>query len=158
MRTGLKFLAYVFLVFSFPSAGYADDLKDYWAGVSKTIATGDFHGYAATYHPDAIYVDGTKNISYPISAALARWKQGFDDTAAGKMTARVDFRFGTTRVGDTTAHQTGMFNYAFENKNGESGEYFVHFEALLVKKDGWKMMMEYQVKSGTAEEWAALKN
>lgn len=156
MKKGLKYLAVVVFTALLPSAVHADDLASYWADVSKTIATGDFQGYAATYHPDAIYVDGTKGISYPIRDALARWKQGFDDTAAGTMKANVDFRFSTSRMGDNTAHQTGMFHYSFDKQNGEAGEYFVHFEALLVKKEGWKLMMEYQIKSGTAEEWQAL--
>lgn len=157
MQAVLKILSFTLLIAFTQIPAGADDLSDYWSGVSKTIKTGDLEGYAATYHPDAIYVDGTRGISYPISDAFTRWKQGFDDTAAGKMEASVEFRFSVSRVGEDTAHQTGMFHYAFDNLNGEAGEYFVHFEALLVKKDGWKLMMEYQKRPGTPEDWDKLK-
>ena len=30
---------------------------------------------------------------------------------------------------------------------------YMHFEGFLVKKDGWKMMMEYQEAQATREEW-----
>ena len=133
----------------------ATDLDDYWADVSKTIAAGDFDGYAATYHPDAVLVNGSQNKSYPISTALAGWKQGFDDTKAGKMTARVEFRFTRTMRDETTAHQTGIFHYSSTPVGGEMSEYFVHFEALLVYRDGWKLMMEYQQHNATPKEWAA---
>ena len=33
----------------------------------------------------------------------------------------------------------------------------VHFEGLLVRKDGWLMVMEYQKSSATFEEWEAAK-
>ena len=156
MQTVLKILSFTLLVVFTQSSVSADELSDYWSAVSKTIKTGDLEGYRATYHPDAIYVDGIQNISYPIAEAFVRWKPGFDDTAAGKMEASVDFRFSDTRRGENTAHQTGMFHYSFDKKNGEAGEYFVHFEALLVKKDGWKLMMEYQKEPGTRADWDKL--
>ncbi len=36
-------------------------------------------------------------------------------------------------------------------------EQFIHFDALLVKKDGWLMMMEYQKTPASKEEWDALE-
>ncbi len=33
---------------------------------------------------------------------------------------------------------------------------YIHFEALLLKRDGWKIMMEYQKSTATVEEWNAL--
>jgi ketosteroid isomerase-like protein len=131
------------------------DLDAYWTAVSQTIADGDFDGYAATYHPDAILVNESQQTSYPISQALAGWKQGFDDTKAGKMTASVEFRFTRTLRDATTAHQTGIFHYSSTPTGGEINEYYVHLEALLVNQDGWKMMMEYQRQPATLEEWAA---
>ena len=56
----------------------------------------------------------------------------------------------------TTAHETGIFNYRFRGPDGQVSENYTHFEALLVKKDGWKMVMEYQQRSATMEEWEAL--
>ena len=130
-------------------------LDAFWAEVSRTVAEGDFAGYASTYHPDAVLVSGFKQASYPIAAALKGWKQGFLDTKAGKMEASVEFLF-TERLNDeTTAHETGMFHYSAKSEQGEPIEQYIHFEALLVEKNGWKLIMEFQKSSATAEEWAA---
>jgi hypothetical protein len=134
----------------------ADELSEFWAEASRTVAEGDFKGYAATFHQDAILVSGFKNTSYPIAKALVGWKQGFDDTAAGKMKAGVDFRFSAIYRDENTAHQTGMFRYFYTDEKGEEKASLVHFQALLLKKEGWKIMMEYQIKSGSEEEWNAL--
>ncbi len=137
------------------------ELNAYWEAVSATISSGDFEGYAATYHGDAVLVNGMSGTTYPIAQALAGWKQGFDDTRDGKVDASVAFRF-SKRLGDeTTAHETGIFHYTAKPPAGvtggpEAAEYFVHFQALLVKKDGWKLVMEYQIAAATSEEWAAL--
>ncbi|MFC1660969.1 YybH family protein [Gemmatimonadota bacterium] len=137
--------------------GWPADVDAFWAEVSRTVAEGDFEGYAATYHEDAILVSGLSETTYPIAQALDGWKQGFVDTAAGKMKASVEFRF-TRRLSDpTTAHETGMFHYAVVDADGERTEQFIHFEALLIKKPDWKMMMEYQKSPATQEEWDAAK-
>lgn len=134
-----------------------DDLDAYWAELSRTVAEGDFEGYAATYHPDAVLVSLASNTSYPISEALAGWKQGFDDTAAGKMTAGVEFRFSQRLSDETTAHETGIFRYHYQAQGEDEVAMLVHFQALLVKKDGaWKMLMEYQMDEASPAEWEAL--
>jgi ketosteroid isomerase-like protein len=131
------------------------ELDAFWAAVSGTVATGDFEGYSAAYHPDAILVNESGGTSYPIASALKGWEQGFIDTAAGSIKASVEFRF-TKRLNDgTTAHETGIFHYSAEPEEGDAIEQFLHFEALLVKKDSWKMMMEYQKGPATWEEWVA---
>ena len=131
------------------------ELDAFWDELSRTVAEGDFEGYAATYHPDAILVSGLAGTSYPIAQALDGWKQGFVDTKAGRMEARVEFRF-TQRLSDaSTAHETGIFHYSVVSADGQPTEQFIHFEGLLVKKDGWKMMMEYQKSGATSEEWEA---
>ncbi len=95
--------------------------------------------------------------SQPLATALERWKPGFDDTKAGRAKASVEFRF-SQRLGDgTTAHETGIFLYSFADAQGQVKKDYVRFEALLVKRDGWKTLMEYQKFPATAEEWAALK-
>ena len=127
-----------------------------WAEVSRTVEAGDWEGYAATYHPDAVLVTVANQASYPIAAALQGWKQGFDDTKAGKQQSGVEFRFSQRIASETTAHDTGIFHYWAINAEGERSEYYVHFEALLVKKDGWKMIMEYQKDATTADEWQGL--
>jgi len=131
------------------------ELDAFWAEVSRTVAEGDFAGYAATYHADAILVSGARATSYPIASALRGWEQGFVDTSAGKTQASVEFRF-THRLNDeTTAHETGIFHYTARPTGGELTEQYLHFEALLVRKDGWKMLMEYQKAPATEAEWAA---
>ena len=90
---------------------------------------------------------------------MAGWKQGFLDTKEGKNKSDVVFRF-SQRIGDaTTAHETGIFIYTSEDgQSGQSTRVAVHFEMLLVKKDGkWLGMMEYQKHEATQEEWDALK-
>ena len=73
------------------------------------------------------------------------------------MKASVEFRF-TRRLHDgVTAHETGIFRYTVEDPDGGSNAQFVHFEALLVNKGGWKMVMEYQKAPATEAEWEAAK-
>lgn len=137
-------------------AQVADELDAYWAEVSRMVAQGDFEGYAALYHPDAVLVSLNSGDSFPIAQALAGWKQGFDDTAEGRAEAGVDFRFTQRLHDETTAHETGIFRYTLVPETGEPVVAPVHFEALLVKKDGrWLMLMEYQKEMATEEEWTA---
>lgn len=140
-----------------PSAAQTtpETLDAFWAELARTVAEGNFEGYSATYHPDAVLVSGLARASYPISQALVDWKQGFDDTKAGSIKAAVEFRF-TQRIADaTTAHETGIFHYSAVDAEGQGSDQYVHFEALLVNKGGWKMVMEYQKAMATPEEWEA---
>lgn len=157
MMRDLKWAAVAALLVVPPtaSAQVVTELDAYWAEVARTVVEGDFEGYATLYHPDAVLVmvgSGT----VPISGALETWKQGFDDTREGRAVAGVEFRL-TERLNDgSTAHETGMFRYTFESEGGDQQVALVHFEALLVKKDGkWLMVMEYQKEPATAEEWKA---
>jgi hypothetical protein len=133
-------------------------LDAYWAVVSKAVGEGDFDAYVSTCHEQGILVSGSKKTSYPLSTALAKWKQEFVDTAAGKRTSSVEFRF-SQRFGDaTTAHETGIFLYSFNTPGQELKREYIHFEALLTKgADGWKILMEYQKSRATKAEWEALK-
>lgn len=133
------------------------ELDALWTEVSRTVREGDFEGYKATCHPEGVLVTGTKKTSYPLAKALARWKSGFDDTKAGKMKASVQFRFGQRLNDETTAHETGMFLYSTVNAEGEATSEYIHFEALLVKRKGWKVLMEYQKSRGTKNDWESLK-
>ena len=130
-----------------------DQLDAFWAEVSRTVAEGDFEGYAALYHPDAVLV--TRGGSLSIAEALEGWEPGFVATREGRTTAEVSFRLLERRLGGTTAHETGIFRYASGPVGGESEVGLVHFEALLVKKGGeWLMTMELQRGPATAGEWA----
>lgn len=146
----------LFLVNSQPDP--SPGVNAYWAEVSRTVAEGDFEGYAALYHEDAVLVNGISGESYPISKALDGWKQGFEDTKDGKMTASVEFRFSKRVHGETTAHDTGIFCYTSTKEGAEPQSSYVHFQGLLIQKDGeWIMTMEYQVARATEEEWQALE-
>lgn len=137
------------------------ELNHYFAELSRTVREGDFEGYKATYHKDAVcvFTTGQNKRTIPIDAQLALWKPGFDDTKAGKSRNNVEFRF-SQRIGDlSTAHETGIFYFSSIDKSGKvlaAGA--VHFEILLVKRNGlWLTLMEYQKSKATQEEWDALK-
>jgi len=134
-----------------------DELDAYWAEVSRSVSEGDFEGYQATCHQDAVLVSGKKEESYPLASALLGWKKEFDATKAGEMKAEVDFRFSKRFGDETTAYESGMFRYASALKGEEMRIAYIHLEALLLKRDGWKIMMEFQKSKGTKEEWESLK-
>jgi len=137
------------------------ELNQYWAELSRTVRQGDFGGYKATYHKDAVcvFTTGQKKVTSPIDVQLELWKPGFVDTQSGKTRNNVEFRF-SQRVGSpTTAHETGIFYFTSLDKDGKvlSGG-MVHFESLLVKQNGvWLALMEYQKSRATKEEWDAMK-
>jgi hypothetical protein len=151
----------ILLAMPFPAA--ADDAKrlaeldGFWAKVSRTVREGDFEGYKTTCHGEGVLVSGTRKTSEPLSKALERWKQEFADTKAGKVKASVEFRFSQRIGDDTTAHETGIFLYTSISGDGQVKKEYIHFEELLVKRDGWKGLMEYQKSKATREEWEALK-
>ena len=134
------------------------ELDAYWAEVSRTVKQGDFEGYKATCHEEGVLVSGVRKNSQPLSDALARWKQEFDATKSGKVKANVEFRFAQ-RLGDgTTAHESGIFRYSSVDAEGNKTDEHIHFEALLVKRDGkWKILMEYQKSRATLKEWQVLE-
>jgi len=137
------------------SAQVTAELDAFWDEVSRSVESGDFDRYSATYHPDAVVIFG--DATQPISAALAGWEAGFDDTRTGLVVASVQFRFSERRNDDTTAHETGIFRYEAVSPADDGSVQYIHFEALLVKRDGWKMMMEFQRGPASAAEWAALE-
>ena len=133
------------------------ELNNYWAEVSRSVREGDFQGYKATCHKEGVLVSGTNNSSYPLSDALARWEKDFTATKEGKIKASVEFRFSKRISDSSTAHETGIFLYS----SGDSGEKpkneYIHFQALLVKrKEGWKIVMEYQKSKASQLEWNEL--
>ena len=131
------------------------ELDAFWARVSRAVAEGDYDAYAASYHPDAVLVNGLDGKSYPIADALEGWREGFEDTRAGVIEASVEFRF-TARFHDaSTAHETGFFRYVSRTPGGSSVEQILRFEALLVKKGEWKMLMEFQRSLSSRDDWDA---
>jgi ketosteroid isomerase-like protein len=163
----MKAILVAALAFLFPFCLLADEaapdterlkqLDEYWAEVSRAVGAGDFTAYEATCHPEGVLVSGSKNTTSPLADALKRWKKEFDATRSGGMKASVTFKF-SRRLGDaTTAHETGMFLYSATGADGKETREYIHFEGLLVKRDGrWKILMEYQKSKGTREEFEAL--
>jgi len=137
------------------------ELNNFWAEVSRTVDEGDFEGYKASYHEDAVLVftTGENKASVSIAKALQRWKQDFIDAKTGKTQNSVEFRF-SQRIGDeTTAHETGIFAYQSKKGTGDANQkQFVHFNALLIKRDkAWLLVMEHQKSKATEEEWNLLE-
>ena len=133
------------------------ELDEYWNRVSKAVRTGDLEAYRATCHQDGVLISGKAKKSELLSQALIRWGKEFADTKAGKMQADVKFRFSERIVGKDTAHERGIFLYSSKKKGEEWKKDYVHFEALLVKKNGeWKILMEFQKSSATPKEWESL--
>ena len=138
------------------------ELSAFWAGAARTVAEGDFAGYAALYHPDAVFVrdgegpGGAGGVAVPIADQLETWRPGFEATRAGEVAAAVEFRFTRRTIGPAAAHETGVFRYV-SHPPGEPGEpALVRFEALLVKTPaGWRWVLERQLGPATAAQWAA---
>ena len=157
MKSTLIRLSILGLILLSPSVVEAQaiaELDDYWAEITRTVEEGDFEGYSRLYHPEAVLVDLRSGTSYPIEQALAGWEQGFLDTRDGKAKASVTFRFTQRLHDETTAHETGIFRYTLKPEDGNQTVVTVHFEGLLVRKDGaWLMVMEYQKQPATDQEW-----
>lgn len=133
------------------------ELNAFWTEVSRSVSEGDFEAYQASCHPEGVLVSGSKKTSSPLSEALVRWKKEFTATKSGAMKASVKFRF-SQRLGDeTTAHETGIFLYSNTGPDGKTNQEYIHFEVLLVNKEGhWQTLMEYQKSKATQQEWDAL--
>ncbi len=157
----MKTLASLLLCCALPlladEPGRLRELDLYWAEVSRAVKTGDFEAYKATCHPEGVLVSGSRRNSQPLSAALERWRKDFDATRSGAVTSSVEFKF-SQRLGDaTTAHETGMFFYSGVDADGKQIRDYIHFEALLVRRDRrWLILMEYQKSKGTREEYEAV--
>ena len=156
----MKRLSSLLLLVTFTLAGHAqtvtDELDAFWAEAARTVAEGDFEGYAATYHPDAVVIFGSNDMIVPVSGALNGWKPGFDRTKNGEVKAAVDFRFSRRLTSETSAHETGIFYYRTGPEGAMEGSY-VNFTTLLVKKDGrWLLVMENQKTEATKADWDAL--
>lgn len=133
-----------------------ESLNNYWSEVSRAVNEGDFEAYVNTCDTKGVLVAGIGKKTYPLSDALIRWKSDFVDTKSGIRESSVEFRF-SQRLGDnTTAHETGIFIYTFE-QDGKKGSDYINFEALLIKDGTWKIMMEYQKSKATMEDWDKLE-
>ena len=141
-----------------PEGQRVKQLDAYWAEVSRAVAAGDFAGYAATCDTEGVLVSGVKKSCTPLAEALKRWKKDFDATKSGEMKASVQFKFSQRLNDGTTAHESGIFLYTATGADGKETRAYVHFEALLLKReDGWKIVMEHQKSNATEAEFDALR-
>jgi hypothetical protein len=157
-------LTLVLLSSSFISYSQSDDtiaLDKLWAKIGQTVSTGDFEGYSALFHKDAILVSSTdpeNSRAIPISEALINWEKSFIDVKAGKMKAGAEFRFSERIIGTSAANEIGIFKFSSTDSNGNIQIAYVHFEALSIKKNGqWLMIMEKQKALASEKEWETLK-
>ncbi|MCU0782387.1 MAG: DUF1080 domain-containing protein [Akkermansiaceae bacterium] len=142
-----------------PSPGSAAlaEINAYWAEVSRAVKEGDFAAYQATVHDQGILVAGSKQTSYPLRDALARWQADFDKTRSGAVESEVLFRFAHRYRDATTSHESGVFRYTARPQDGKATVDYIAFDALLTKQDGkWRILMEYQKQAVTQADWDAL--
>ena len=156
------FLPVAFLLVFLPACLTANEarlaeLDRYWAEVSRAVNTGDFEAYKATCHEEGVLVSGVRGSSQPLAKALARWKPEFEATRSGHVKSRVEFRFSKRLNDEITAHETGIFLYSTTDAGGKTTREYIHFEGLLVRKDRWLILMEFQKAKATRAEWEALK-
>lgn len=152
------FITVVLFSNAFGQSTTTEEISAFWNEAERQVQEGDYQAYADSFHEEAILVNGISGTSIPIQFALDGWKQGFDDTKDGKMSASVNFRFSENSIGETTAHQVGIFLYKWQNDGEEAQEVYIHFEALLTKSSGnWLMLMEYQKAMATQEDWLRLE-
>lgn len=141
-----------------PQEQRVKQLDAYWAEVSRSVAAGDFAAYEATCDAEGVLVSGVKKTCTPLAEALKRWRKDFEATKRGEMKASVEFKFSQRLNDATTAHETGIFLYTATGADGKETRAYVHFEALLLKREkGWKIAMEYQKSNATQAEFEALR-
>jgi ketosteroid isomerase-like protein len=159
--TLLSLVATSFAIKDFVVEDSGEILDQLYNEISRTVKEGDFEGYAATYHEDAVVVYTTRGreASLSIDKALENWKSGFVDTKRGLNRSAVEFRFSKRLADETSAFDQGIFHYTSSDKVGKSlADVYVFFEMLLVKKEGqWLILMEYQQSVASQEEWMELK-
>ena len=163
MTTIKQFSLYLILVLLVPSSilfaqTNNNGLNAFWIEAERQVKEGDFKTYSASFHQDAILVNGISKNSIPIKEALDGWEKGFEDTRLGQMKASVEFRFSETILGTSSAYQKGIFFYTSEYVEQSPVSVFIHFEVLLTKSnDIWKILMEYQKEYATHEDWNRLE-
>tara|TARA_R110002073_G_scaffold2547_2_gene16702 strand:- start:163 stop:654 length:492 start_codon:yes stop_codon:yes gene_type:complete len=133
------------------------ELNAYWNVVKEKVEAGDVMGYGATFHEDGILVSDRGKVCYSLKEALEKWKDGLEKTNKGITKVELDFRF-SERTGDiTTAFERCIFRHDLLDENGERKERFIHFDALLTKKNGkWQLMLEHQKLPASKEEWLSM--
>ncbi|SMG21618.1 YybH family protein [Arenibacter troitsensis] len=158
IRAGIKV---VFIGLLFSCNVFAQDriteLNAYWNVVKENVEAGDVAGYGATFHEDGILVSDRGKVCYSLREALEQWRNGLEKTNKGITKVNLDFRFSERTGDNTTAFERGIFRHNLLDEHGERTERFIHFDALLIKKNGkWQIMLEHQKLPATKEEWMGM--
>lgn len=53
------------------------EINAFWKEAERQVIEGDFEAYVASFHAEAVLVNGISDQSYPIQTALDNWKQRF---------------------------------------------------------------------------------
>ena len=131
--------------------------QDTWGVISQAVANADIEAMSATYHPDAVVVNGNETVA--IRSALSKWAEGMKQAAINGSTASVSFRFASRQDDESTAFETGIFKYSVFDSTGNETLMFMNFETLLVKKENrWLFLMERQLNETDESSWEALQN
>ncbi len=129
---------------------------DVWQVISQSVANRDIVVMGSAYHPDAVVVNAEKTT--PIASTLIRWGEGMQKEIETGASAAVAFRFSGRMDNETSAFETGIFNYISTNAAGEESSAYMNFESLLVKKNGrWVFLMEHQLGETDKAAWEALQ-
>lgn len=158
IRAGIKV---VFIGLLFSCNVFAQDriteLNAYWNVVKENVEAGDVAGYGATFHEDGILVSDRGTVCYSLREALEQWRNGLEKTNKGITKVNLDFRFSERTGDNTTAFERGIFRHDLLDEHGERTERFIHFDAVLIKKNGkWQIMLEHQKLPATKEEWMGM--
>jgi uncharacterized protein (TIGR02246 family) len=130
--------------------------RDVWQVIIETVEQDDIVRMGSTYTADAVIVTPTG--TQPIAAALERWGRDMVANKAKGTKATVAFRFARRSDNETTAFETGIFNYTTITKDGVRTPGYYPFEQLLVKTGGrWRIVMERQFAAVTEAEWNKLR-
>ena len=151
-----KIITVIIVALAFVAPVQAQDADDVYIETTRTVEQADFDGMAAAYHKDAILVSATG--TKPIGDVMVRWRREGEANAAAGGTASVSFRFSSHQHGQATAFDKGIFKYWAQDKDGTRKTAMIHFEGLLIKRDGkWLWLMEHQMHAATQAQWDALK-
>ena len=131
--------------------------RDTWSVISQAVMNADIKSMASTYHPDAVVI--SNGDVTPIGDALESWAEGMKQAAADGSSARVSFRFASRQDNERSAFEIGIFKYTRVDSSGTETQMFMHFESVLVKKEGrWLFLLERQFDEANEAAWEALRN
>lgn len=145
-----------------PAAGQSDpviaELDAFWAEVARTVSAGDAEGMRELYHPDGIYVFGSREsyLTQAQSSALDDANADLQATREGRRAQGIEFRL-TSRVHDeSTAHEVGLYHFWVTPQGEERSDHYGVVDSYLTKVGGrWMILVEIQTGESSKAEWDA---